>query len=135
MNTKNIIVTNEDGTLNFGDNTLTVKTKIEDYEYQGNSLKIKTFNEVTKLKKNGNLLYESEPGSVVTAYKLSDKGVSFTVDGAKELQITLGLKADTEYKVIINGTEVDPMKSNIGGKLSFIVDVTDGPVKVEIIEG
>lgn len=135
MNTKNIIVTNEDGTLNFGDNTLTEKTKIEDYEYQGDLLKIKTFNEVTKLKRNGNLLYESAPGSVVADYKLSDNGVSFTVDADEDLQITLGLKGDTEYKIIINGTEVDSMKSKIGGKLSFNVDVANGPAKVEIIEG
>lgn len=135
MSTKNIIVTNEDGSLNFGDNTLTEKTKIEDYEYQGDSLKIKTFNEVTKLKRNGNLLYESDPGSVVTDYKLADNGVSFTVDADADLQITLGLKGDTEYKIIINGAEVDSMKSKIGGKLSFHVDVTEGPAKVEVIEG
>ena len=135
MSTKNIIITNEDGSLCFGDYTLTEKTKIEDYEYMGDSLKIKTFNEVTKLKRNGNLLYESAPGSVVTDYKLSDNGVSFTVEGAEDLQITLGLKGDTDYKIIINETEADSMKSKVGGKLSFHVDVTSGPVKVEIIEG
>lgn len=132
---KNIIVTNEDGSLNFGDYTLPEKTKIEDYEYQGDSLKIKTFNEVTKLKRNGNLLYESAPGSVVTDYKISENGVSFTVDAATDLQITLGVKGDTEYKICINGTEIDSMKSKIGGKLSFHVDVTEGPAKVEVIEG
>lgn len=135
MSEKNIIVTNADGSLSFGDNTLTEKTKIEDYEYMGDLLKIKTFNEVTKLKRNGNLLYESDPGSVVTDYKLSENGVSFMVAGNEDLQITLGLKGDTDYKIMINGAEVDSMKSKIGGKLSFHVDVTAGPVKVEVIEG
>lgn len=132
---ENIIMTNEDGSLNFGDITLLEKTKIEDYEYQGDILKIKTFNEVTKLKRNGNLLYESDPGSVVTSYMLSDNGVSFTVDAKEDIQITLGLKGDTDYKIIINGKEIDSLKSKIGGKLSFHVDVTDGPAKVEVIEG
>lgn len=136
MNLKeNIIVTNEDGSLNFGDYKLAEKTKIEDYEYQGDILKIKTFSEVTKLKRNGNLLYESDPGSVVTAYKISDNGVSFTVDAKEDLQITLGVKGDTQYKIVINGKEIDTMKSKIGGKLSFHVDLDNGPAKVEIIEG
>lgn len=131
----NIIVTNDDGSLNFGDYTLQEKTKIEDYEYCGDSLKIKTFYEVTKLKKNGNLLYESAPGSVVTGYKLEENGVSFCVEGKEDIQITLGLKGDTQYTIKINGKTIDSMKSKVGGKLSFQVDLSDGPAKVEVYEG
>lgn len=130
-----IIFTNEDGSLNFGDNTLAVKTKIEDYEYQGDVLKIKTFSEVTKLKRNGNLLYESAPGSVVSNYMITDTGVSFEVDGNEDIQITLGLKSETNYRIIINDKEIDSMKSNIGGKLSFHADVSEGAAKVQVIEG
>lgn len=131
----NIISINADGSLNFGDYTLNEKTKIEDYEYQGDLLKIKTFNEVTKLKRNGNLLYESAPGSVVKNYVITENMISFEVDADSDIQITLGVKSGTSYKILINGKELDALKSNIGGKLSFHADVSEGAAKVQVIEG
>ena len=54
-----------DGSLNFGNYELTSKTKKDGFEYNGDSYKIKTFNEITKLERNGMFVYESVPGTVV----------------------------------------------------------------------
>lgn len=39
---------------------LAKKAKVEDYEHAGDLLKVKTYNEMTKLEKNGMFLYESD---------------------------------------------------------------------------
>ena len=54
-----------DGTLSFGDYTLVEKAKLSDFEHDGDLYKIKTFYEITKLEKNGLLVYESVPGTAV----------------------------------------------------------------------
>ena len=60
---KELLRIEADGTLSFGDYTLPSKTKLEDFEYQGDLYKVKTFAEITKLEKNGMFLYESVPGT------------------------------------------------------------------------
>ena len=46
---KELIRTEADGTLSFGNYKLDTKSKLSDYEYCGDSYKVKTFNEITKL--------------------------------------------------------------------------------------
>ena len=59
--------------------------------------------------------------------------VAFDTLGADEdAQITVGLEEDCEYSVSINDKEVGKMKTNLGGKLNFSVDLSAGRVKVEI---
>lgn len=119
--------------LSFGNHTLSEKAKKEDFEFHGDLYKVKTFGTMTKLEKNGMFLYESVPGTSVTDFKEDAKGVSFTVEGSEDAQLTLGLSEDTEYKVKINGADVGTMKTNLGGKLSLGVELTDGEeVKVEV---
>ena len=48
---RELIRTESDGTLSFGDYTLAEKSKIEGYEFEGDSYKVKTFKEITKLEK------------------------------------------------------------------------------------
>ena len=54
---KELLRIEEDGTLSFGDYTLTSKTKLENFEYEGDIYKVKTYNEITKLEKNGMFVY------------------------------------------------------------------------------
>ena len=42
-----------DGTISFGDYTLASKTKLDNFEHNGDVYKVKTFKEITKLEKNG----------------------------------------------------------------------------------
>ena len=50
---KELIRTESDGTISFGDYTLSEKTKRSDYEYDGDLYKVKTFADITKLERNG----------------------------------------------------------------------------------
>ena len=130
---KELIRTESDGSISFGDYTLTTKSKLEDYEHAGDMLKVKTFNEITRLEKNGMFLYESVPGTAVNNFTETEAGIQFTVEGPEDAQITVGLEEDKDYKVFVAGAEVGTMKTNLGGKLSISVELAGcGDVKVEI---
>ncbi len=130
---KELIRTESDGSISFGDYTLTTKSKLEDYEHAGDMLKVKTFNEITRLEKNGMFLYESVPGTAVNNFTETESGIQFTVEGPEDAQITVGLEEDKDYKVFVAGAEVGTMKTNLGGKLSISVELAGcGDVKVEI---
>ena len=63
-----------------------------------------------------------------------DGGMTFTVEGPEDAQITVELEAETEYKVILDGVNVGHMTTNLGGKLSFSVELEQAEqIKVEIV--
>lgn len=132
---KELLKVEDDGTLSFGDYTLDSKTKLDGLEYQGDLYKVKTFSEITKLEKNGMFVYESVPGTAVCNYKVTADTVSFTVSADEDIQFTVELEADCEYKVIINGADVGAMKTNLSGKLSVSVELSeDDHAEVQIIK-
>ena len=116
---KELIRSEQDGSLSFGNYQLDTKSKVSDFEHCGDSYKVKTYNEITKLEKNGMFLYESVPGTSVLNFKETEKGVEFVVEGNEDAQITVGLMDDQEYEVFINGASVGTMKTGLGGKLSL----------------
>ncbi len=113
----------EDGALSFGNYDLDKKTKLDNFEFKGDLYKVKTFQEITKLEKNGKFFYESVPGTTVTNLKETADGVEFTVEGPEDAQITLGMEDETEYEVLIDGADAGSDKSNLGGKLSLSVEL------------
>ena len=130
---KELIRTEEDGTLSFGAYELAEKAKKSDYEYQGDLYKVKTFDEITKLEKNGMFVYESVPGTAVHHFHSTQNGVSFEVEGKEDAQIILGLEDNAEYKIYINDTNVGKMVTPMGGKLVLSVEIGAAdlvPVKV-----
>ena len=120
---KGLIKKEDNNTLSFGDYTLDTKTKISDFEFEGNIYKIKTFNEVTKLKKNGLLVYESEPGTVVHEFKETADLVEFSVEGPEDAQITLELEPEQAYEVFMDGNSIGEVNTNMGGKLMLSVSL------------
>lgn len=124
-----------DGTVSFGNHKLAQKEKVEDFEHSGDLLKVKTFQEITKLEKNGLFLYESVPGTSVLNFKEKETGVEFVVEGDEDAQVTLGLNDDTEYEVFIGGRSMGTMKTGLGGKLSLSVELQNaGEVAVKIVQ-
>lgn len=117
-----IIRVNADGTLSFGNYELPEKTKVLDFEVGGRLYKAKSFKEVTKLKRDGALVYESLPGTAVHEFKITDREVTFKVEGIATTQITLELQPQVEYKLIIDDVTVDNVKTTLAGKISFSVD-------------
>ncbi len=132
---KELIRKEADGRLSFGNYELAKKSKVEDFPFEGDLLKVKTFNEITKLEKNGLFLYESVPGTSVEAFSEDEKGVAFSVCGNSDAQITLGMKDDTEYEVFVDDASIGKMSTNLGGKLSLSVELEEkGEVRIRVQE-
>lgn len=128
-----LIRTEQDGTISFGNYKLGTKSKLQDFEHDGDLYKVKTFYEITKLERNGMFVYESVPGTAVTNFSVSDNGVEFKVDGDKDAQLTIQLAEDTEYEVDVDDAEAGSKKTNKSGKLSVSVELNEGtPVNVKI---
>lgn len=130
-----LLRTESDRTISFGNHSLAAKAKLEDYEHDGNLYKVKTFKELTKLEKNGMFAYESEPGTSVNHFAETENGLTFQVEGAEDAQITVGLEEDTVYTVYVNGANVGEMKTNLSGKLSISVELASvGKAEVRIVK-
>ena len=123
---KELLRAENDGTLSFGDYTLTAKTKKDNFEFEGDIYKVKTFAEITKLEKNGMFVYESVPGSAVENFKATADEVAFTVTAQGDVQFTLELEPESEYEVLIDGTSAGKMSTNLSGKLSVSVELSEG---------
>lgn len=131
---KELLRTEEDGRLSFGDYTLASKTKLDNFEFEGDLYKVKTFSEITKLEKNGMFVYESVPGSAVENFKLTDTEVAFQISAPEDVQFTLELEPESEYEVFINGKSAGKMTTNLSGKLSVSIELgaeESAQVKVE----
>ncbi|MBR4760174.1 MAG: endosialidase [Lachnospiraceae bacterium] len=130
-----LLRTEENGSISFGNHTLSEKAKKDDFESGGDVYKVKTYGALTKLEKNGLFLYESVPGTSVEDFSEDEKGVSFSVCGNSDAQITLGMKDDTEYEVFVDDASIGKMSTNLGGKLSLSVELEEkGEIKIRVQE-
>lgn len=129
-----LIRTEENGSISFGNHMLDVKSKVEDYEHDGDLYKVKTYNEITKLERNGMLVYESVPGTSVNNFSVKNTEITFTVSGVQDAQITIQLEDDMDYEVFTDGVAVGGMKTNMSGKLSLSVELSEGKeVNVKVV--
>lgn len=130
-----LICTEQDGTISFGNYKLGQKAKKSDFEYEGDIYKVKTYNEITKLERNDMFVYESVPGTVAEHFRVRDEGVEFTVEGSKDAQITVQLENDADYEVYVNDVAIGSMTTNMSGKLSVSVELEEGvSVKVRAVK-
>ena len=132
---KELIRTEENGTISFGDYELNQKSKLSDYQHQGDMYKVKTFKEITKLERNGMFVYESVPGTTVWNLEQNGSEMSFAVEGPEDAQITVELEAEAQYEVFIDDASTGRMETNLGGKLSFSVELGNAAkVNVKIVK-
>ena len=108
-----LIRSEADGTISFGDYTLDAKAKLDNFGHQGD-------------------LYESVPGTAAYHLNATDTGISFSVEGPEDAQITLELEEETEYEITVDGASAGKMKTNLGGKLTVSVELGEKPVEVQI---
>ena len=128
-----LIRTESDGSLSFGNHRLSAKAKKEDFENGGDLYKVKTYREITKLERNGMFVYESVPGTSVGHFREDENGISFLVDCDEDARLRMGLEDESEYGVKVNGQDAGRVCTNLGGKLSISVELAGaGEVKVEI---
>ncbi len=121
-----------DGTISFGDYILDAKAKLDNFNHDGNSYKVKTYKDITKLECNDIFVYESVPGTAVLNFKKEDDKVSFAVTGNESAQITLGLEPEAEYEIAVDEVSAGVMSTNLGGKLSLSVEI-EGEKAVSIL--
>ena len=119
----------DDGTISFGNYMLAAKSKLQDFEFQGDLYKVKTFGE-----RNGMFVYESVPGTAVNHFQAGDTSVQFSVEGEKDAQITIQLEDEREYEVYVDGVSVGGMKTNVSGKLVLSVELNPGKATAIRIE-
>ena len=124
---KELIRAKDNETISFGDYELETKTKLADYPFRGDLYKVKTFRDMTRLERNGMFVYESVPGTAVHELRQDGTSMSFIVEGPANAQITVGLDAQTPYEVWIDDESTGTMVTNLGGKLSFSVELENAP--------
>lgn len=132
---KELLRTEENGSISFGNYDLDTKTKLSDFKFREDTYKVKTFREITRLEKNGGVVYESVPGSAVHEYKETERQVTFYVEAPDDVQITVELEPEKEYKVYVDDTNIGKMRSNLGGKINFSIELNEGEqAKVNIVK-
>jgi len=133
---ESLIRSEADGTISFGNYKLDTKSKLQDFEHAVDLYKIKTFYEITKLERNGMLVFESVPGTAVEHLAVTNSGVDFSVEGNKDAQITIQLEEDTNYQIKVDDKAVGEMKSNRSGKLVISVELNESvATHVKVIKG
>ena len=127
-----LIRSESDGTISFGDYSLSEKKKLDNFDHEGDLYKIKTYADITKLERNGMFVYESVPGTAVEHFCCTADMVSFTVEGNEDAQITLELEPETVYDIAVDGQDAGQMKTNLGGKLNLSVEL-DVDAAIEVV--
>lgn len=127
-----LIRTEADQTISFGDYTLGAKAKLDNFKHADAVYKVKTFREITRLEKDGMFAYESVPGTAVTHLRRDADALHFMVEGPEDAKITLGLEEETAYEVVIAGNPVGTLTTNLGGKLTLSVELNGEPVEIAV---
>jgi len=132
---KELIREEADGNISFGDYSLSEKAKKDGFSHDGDTYKIKTYKDITKLEKNEMFVYESVPGTCAEHLKVREDELSFEVSGADDAEITLGLEPETEYEIYKDDIASGTMKTNLGGKITLSVEIDNNQsVKIKVIK-
>ena len=68
-------------------------------------------------------------------YKETERQIAFETEAADDLQITLEVEPEKEYKVFVNDTNIGKLKSSLGGKISFSIELDAGETaKVQVVK-
>ena len=121
-----------DNTLSFGNYDEVKKQKADNFEVDGDLYKVKTHKEITRLEKNGKLLFESVPGAAVHRLKMDEKALVFEIEGFEDTQITVELEPEQDYKILIDHVNVGSMRSSFSGKVSFSMGLHQAVQSVKI---
>ncbi len=128
---KEAIVLNDDNTLSFGNYEIADKQKVE-FEANGNLYKVRTHKDVTRLSKNTQLLLETVPGATVHHLKVTEKEVTFEIEGNGGTQVTLELENDSHYTIYIDDVSIANTATNFAGKISFGMELGSALQSVRI---
>ena len=120
-----VIRVEDNGTLSFGNFEAKDKQKADDFLLNGNTYSVRTYKDVTRIEKNKELLMETIPGAAIHNFHKDESGVNFTVEGFTNTNITVQLNNDTLYRITCGKSKLGSVKSNLSGKMSFSLDISD----------
>lgn len=124
-----------DGSISFGNFSLDKKSKVDEFEHEGDLYKVKTYKKLTKLERNGLFVYESVPGTTVQNFRATEKEITFSVKGYEDTQVTLELEPKKNYNAYINDINVGKIKTNLGGKVVLNVEFCDeSPSSIRVVK-
>lgn len=128
-----IICTEADNSISFGNYELAEKKKVEDFKVGDDVYKVRTHKDVTRLSKNGNLVLESVPGATVHSLKIGDRVTVFDIEGKGSTMVTLELLPDSTYSIYVDDVNIDKLTTNMTGKVGFSIelDSTCKSVRIE----
>lgn len=128
-----LLTVEENGTLGFGNHELDTKAKLEEFSFKGDLYKVKTFQAMTKLEKNGLFLYESVPGTTVRNFSETEKGVTCQVEAQEDAQLIVALEENVTYEIFVDGVSCGRVETKIGGKLTAAMNLAGrGLVDLEV---
>ncbi len=129
-----IIRVEAEGGISFGDYVSAEKRKLGDFEVDGDLYNVKTYNEITRLEKNGKLLLETVPGAAVHRLRVAAEAVTFALEGFEDTRVTLELEPGESYRIEINETNLGYVKANSSGKIIFSTELDENTQEIEIVK-
>jgi len=100
---------NENGSISFGDYLVAEKLKINDFSHGGANYSLRTHKDVTRLERNGELLFEAVPGAAVHDFVIAEDACQFGISGSGGCMVTICLEPQTEYSYTTCATDGHPV--------------------------
>lgn len=127
-----IICTEADGSLSFGNYTVADKQKKEGFQVGDDVYKVRTHKDVTRLSKNGTLVLETVPGATVHSLKIGERVTTFNIEGKGSTMVTLELEGKTSYVIYVDSVNLEKVTTNMTGKISFSLELDENAKSVKI---
>lgn len=127
-----IICTEADGSLSFGNYEVAEKQKAEGFKVGNDVYKVRTHKDVTRLSKNGKLVLETVPGATVHSLKVGERVTAFEIEGNGNTMVTLELEGDSTYSIYVDDVNLDKVNTNMTGKISFSLELNSNSNSVRI---
>ncbi len=129
---KEVICTEADNSLSFGNYQVAEKQKVEGFKVGNDVYKVRTHKDVTRLSKNGSLVLETVPGATVHSLKVGERVTVFDVEGKGSTMITLELEGESTYSIYVDDVNLDKVNTNMTGKISFSLELNSECKSVRI---
>ena len=77
-------------------------------------------------------MLESLPGCTVHHFSNDGRTVTFSLETYRDTTVTLELESDKEYRIFMDDEEVDKVKANLAGKVTFSTEAIKQSIQIRI---